>query len=158
MVVNKITPMVLMSLLVMMLSGCMSDLTGETYSRDEARTTQNVNFGTITEVKFVKLQGTQSGVGSLAGGAIGGIAAGSNIGEGSGSSVAAIAGAVAGGVLGNMAEQKLTTKQGIELTIKLDNGRYISVVQQVDPNAPLTKGDNVKILSQGDTSRVVKVQ
>ncbi|MDB2384436.1 glycine zipper 2TM domain-containing protein [Endozoicomonas sp.] len=156
--IKKIAVVLLLPLVVLSLSGCMSDLTGETYSRQEARHTQIVKFGTVAEVRLVKLEGTQSGVGTIAGGAVGGIAAGSNIGSGSGSTVAAIAGAVAGGVLGSMAEEKLTTKQGVELTIKLENGSYISVVQQVDPNAPLTQGDRVKVLSQGDASRVVKVQ
>ncbi len=157
MIMNK-RAAVFLATVVLALSGCMSDLTGTTYSRQEARQMQVVKFGTIAEVRLVKLEGTESGVGTLAGGAAGGIAAGSNVGSGSGSAVAAIAGAVAGGVLGNMAEKKLTEKQGVELTVRLEDGTYVSVVQQADANAPFTPGDRVKILSQGSASRVVRVQ
>ncbi|WP_330926422.1 hypothetical protein [Candidatus Sororendozoicomonas aggregata] len=143
---------------LMIVSGCTKDLFGTTYSQDEARQIQKVQFGTIEEVRPVKLEGEQGGVGALAGGAIGGIAAGSNIGGGSGSSIASIIGAVAGGIVGNMAEKKLTEKQGVELTVKLDNGSKVSVVQQADPNEVFVKGNRVKVLSQGSTSRVVKEQ
>jgi len=124
---------------------------------------QEVKFGTIEEINLVKVEGAKSGVGTVAGAAIGGVTAGSNIGGGSGSVVAAIAGAVAGGFLGSMAEEKLTKKQGVEMTIKLEDGAFISVVQQVDPKAPFSVGERVKILSQSRskyesaTSRVVKL-
>ncbi|PJE79451.1 Outer membrane lipoprotein pcp [invertebrate metagenome] len=141
---------------VLLLSGCMSDLTGTSYSREEARQTQQVQFGIVSEIKRVKIEGTQSGIGAAAGGAMGGIAAGSNIGGGSGSSIAAIAGGLAGGLLGNLTEEKLTRKQGLELTIKLDNGTMLSVVQQADPKMPFAVGDEVKVLGQGTKRRVVK--
>ncbi len=156
--IKQINVAAVVAVVMVVLSGCMSDLTGTTYSREEARQMQVVKFGTIAEVRFVKLEGTNSDVGTLAGGAVGGLAAGSNIGKGSGKAVAAIAGAVAGGVLGHMAEKKLTEKQGVEVTVRLEDGSFVSVVQQADPNAPFAAGDWVKILMQGSTSRVVKVQ
>ena len=140
-----------------LLSGCMTDSTGTTYSSSEARRIQQVSFGTISELQHVKLEGTEGAVGTVAGAAIGGIA-GSSVGGGKGSDIAAILGGVAGGVLGNMAEKELTTQQGLEMTIRLDNGKYISVVQEADPKAPLQVGDTVKILTQGGTTRVVRMQ
>ena len=140
-----------------LLSGCMTDSTGTTYSSSEARRIQQVSFGTISELQHVKLEGTEGAVGTVAGAAIGGIA-GSSVGGGKGSDIAAILGGVAGGVLGNMAEKELTTQQGIEMTIRLDSGKYISVVQEADPKAPLQVGDTVKILTQGGTTRVVRMQ
>ncbi|MFK0570685.1 glycine zipper 2TM domain-containing protein [Endozoicomonas sp.] len=139
------------------LSGCMTDSTGTTYSSRDARRIQQVSFGTITELQNVKLEGTEGAVGTVAGAAIGGIA-GSTLGGGKGSDIAAILGGVAGGVLGNMAEKELTTQQGVEMTIRLDTGNYISVVQEADPRAPLQVGDQVKILTQGNTTRVVRMQ
>ncbi|MGB1271006.1 MAG: glycine zipper 2TM domain-containing protein [Endozoicomonas sp.] len=146
----------LAALVLISLSGCMSDTTGTTYSRIEARQMQVVRFGTVADVRMVKLEGTEGEVGTLAGAAVGGIAA-SSIGGERESVIAGIAGAVAGGVLGHMAEKKLTTQQGVELTIRLEDGSYISVVQQADPNAPFSNGGRVKVLSQGSTSRVVRV-
>ncbi|MGI9275997.1 MAG: glycine zipper 2TM domain-containing protein [Endozoicomonas sp.] len=139
------------------LAGCTSDLTGTTYSAGEARHMQSVRFGTVAEARLVKLEGSQGEVGTLAGAAVGGIA-GSSIGGKRESAIAAVAGAVAGGVLGSMAEKKITTKQGVEVTVRLEDGSYVSVVQQADPAAPFAPGDRVKILIQGSTSRVVKVQ
>ncbi|WP_257263487.1 glycine zipper 2TM domain-containing protein [Endozoicomonas sp. ONNA2] len=135
----------------------MTDSTGTTYSGSEARRIQQVSFGTISELQYVKLEGTEGAVGTVAGAAIGGIA-GSGVGGGRGSDIAAILGGVAGGVLGSRAEKSLTTQQGIEMTIRLDSGQYISVVQQANPSAPLQVGDTVKILTRGNTSRVVKMQ
>ena len=141
----------------MMAAACTSDLTGTTYKADEARQMQIVRFGTIVESRLVKLEGTQGEVGTIAGGAVGGLA-GSSIGGGTGSKIAAVAGAVAGGIAGNMAEKKITAQQGVELTVRLEDGSYISIVQQADPNAPFNSGDRVKVLTQGNTSRVVRVQ
>lgn len=155
--IKSIISMACIAAMVALLSGCVSELTGTSYSREEARQMQEVRFGTIAEVRMVKLEGTRSDIGTLAGGALGGIAAGSSIGKGSGKAVAAIAGALAGGALGNMAEKKLTAKQGVELTVQLENGAYISVVQQLDPKAPFVMGDRVKVLTQGTASRVVKL-
>ncbi|WBA83213.1 glycine zipper 2TM domain-containing protein [Endozoicomonas sp. GU-1] len=140
-----------------LLSGCMTDSTGTTYSSSEARRIQQVSFGTVSELQYVTLEGTEGAVGTVAGAAIGGIA-GSSVGGGRGSDIAAILGGVAGGVLGSRAEKQLTTQQGIEMTIRLDSGKYISVVQEVDPKVPLQVGDSVKILTQGNTTRVVRMR
>ena len=155
--IKKIIRAVIIAAPLMLIFGCTSDLKGTTYKADEARQMQVVRFGTIVESRFVKLEGTQGEVGTIAGAAVGGLA-GSTIGGGTGSKIAAVAGAVAGGVAGHMAEKKITTQQGVELTVRLEDGSYISVVQQADPEAPFNSGDRVKILTQGNTSRVVKVQ
>lgn len=144
-------------LFMVFLSGCMTDATGTTYSVREARRIQQVSFGTITGVQYVKLEGSEGAVGTIAGAAIGGIA-GSSMGGGKGSDIAAILGGVAGGVLGNMAEKELTAEQGIEMTIRLDSGEYISVVQEIDPQIPLQVGNQVQLLTQGNTTRVVRMQ
>ena len=155
--IKIITRTLLVSVPLIFLSACTSDMTGTTYSSSEARQMQVVRFGTVAETRFVKLEGTQGEVGTIAGAAVGGLA-GSTMGGSTESKIAAVAGAVAGGVLGNMAEKKITAKQGIELTIRLEDGSYISVVQQTDPNAPFSSGDRVKVLSQSSATRVVKVQ
>ena len=40
------------------LGGCQSSLTGDTYSRDEARAVQTVRMGTIESLRPVKIEGT----------------------------------------------------------------------------------------------------
>ena len=154
---TTIKKMILAVLVAVSLAGCASDMTGTTYSRSEARQMQVVRFGSVAEVRFVKLEGTEGDVGALAGAATGGIAA-SQIGGKREGMIAGIAGAVAGGVLGHMAEKKLTEKQGIEITVHLEDGSYVSVVQEHDNAAPFIAGDRVKVLTQGTTSRVVRDQ
>lgn len=101
---NKIKQAGLAVLVAVSLTGCMSDLTGTTYSSSEARQMQVVRFGTVAEARFVKLEGTEGEVGTLAGGATGAVL-GSQIGGRNEGIIGGIAGAVAGGVLGNMAEK-----------------------------------------------------
>ena len=90
--------------LALTLGGCASSLTGDTYSRDEARAVQTVRYGTIESLRPVKIEGTKTPIGSGAGAVVGGVA-GSGVGGGRGSAVAAVIGAVAGGMLGAAAEE-----------------------------------------------------
>jgi outer membrane lipoprotein SlyB len=64
-------------ILSLCLMACASSNSGSVYSRDEARKMQTVKTGVVESVRAVKLEGTKSPVGTVAGGAVGGIA-GSN--------------------------------------------------------------------------------
>jgi len=141
------------STMAMLLSGCASSLTGDSYSRDEARRVQTIRMGTIESLRPVKIEGTNSPIGAGAGAIIGGVG-GSAIGGGRGSIVTAVAGAVAGGVLGNMAEKGLTSAQGVEITVREDDGSMRAYVQEVQPNEIFRVGERVRIATVGGTSRV----
>lgn len=152
---NKRIITVSLILSTLLLGACQSTLTGTSYSRDEVRQAQAVRFGTVVDVQMVQIEGTKSPVGTVAGGAIGGIA-GSSVGGGKGSDVAAIVGAVAGGYLGSKAEESMTRAQGVQLTLRLDDGSFLSVVQELDPGVHFAPGDSVKLLSSGGTTRVIQ--
>ncbi len=136
------------------LAGCASGLGGDDYSRRDARRVQEVRMGTVEAVRVVKLEGTRSGVGSVAGGAIGGIA-GSGVGGGRGSAVAAVLGAVAGGIAGAAVEEAATRKPALEITLRLDSGRLIAVVQE-DTGESFRVGDRVRLLESGGEARVTR--
>ena len=138
---------------LLVLGGCQSSLTGDTYTREEARTVQNVRMGTIQALRPVKIEGTKTPIGSVAGAAVGGIG-GSAIGGGKGSYVTAIIGAVAGGLLGAATEEGLTRTQGVEITVREDDGSTRAYVQQVDEGAVFRVGERVRILTVNGTSRV----
>ena len=70
------------------LGGCVSNLSGDRYSRDEARKVQTVRLGTIEMLRPVKIEGTKTPIGAGAGAVVGGIG-GSTIGGGRGAAVAA---------------------------------------------------------------------
>ena len=105
----------------------------------------------VESVRTVKLEGTKSPIGAVAGGAIGGIAGGS-IGSGRGSAVGAVLGAVVGGIAGAATEEVVTRKDALEITVKLDGGALIAIVQEADE--AFKPGDKVRIVENADTSRV----
>jgi outer membrane lipoprotein SlyB len=135
------------------LGGCQSSLTGDTYSRDEARQVQTVRMGTIESLRPVKIEGTKTPVGAGAGAVVGGIG-GSAIGHGRGSAVAAVIGAVAGGLLGAATEEGVTRTQGVEITVREDDGSMRAYVQEVAPNETFRVGERVRIMTVNGTSRV----
>lgn len=137
---------------VLVLSGCPASMSGAAYERGQARTTQDVQFGTVQMVREVLIEGTGSGVGALTGAAVGGVA-GSGIGGGRGRALATIGGAVAGGMAGAAAEEGLTRQVGLEITVQLDSGRTIAVTQAADQM--FSRGDRVRVLTGRDgTTRV----
>lgn len=133
------------------LGGCAQGLGGGSYTRDEARREQNVRMGMVESVRPVQIEGTRSGVGPAAGAIVGGIA-GSTVGGGRGSTAAAVLGGVAGGVAGQAIEQGATRRTGVEITVKLDSGALVAIVQEADEI--FRPGERVRILSDGRTSRV----
>jgi outer membrane lipoprotein SlyB len=136
-----------------LLAGCASNLTGDSYSRAEARQETTIRKGVVESVRFVKLEGTKSGVGTISGGIAGGIGGGS-IGGGRGSGIFAVLGAVAGGLAGSAAEEALTREQGIEVTVQLDDGSLIAVVQEAKEE--FAPGDAVRVMKTGRTTRVTR--
>lgn len=147
----KHTTWLLPILFVSILAGCATSNSGSVYSRDEARRVQTVKTGTVESVRSVKLEGTKSPVGTIAGGAVGGIA-GSTVGGGRGSAIAAVIGAVAGGLAGSALEEVATRKDALEITIKLDGGALVAIVQEADEQ--FKAGDRVRIVENGGASRV----
>ncbi|NWB91990.1 glycine zipper 2TM domain-containing protein [Pseudomonas agarici] len=141
------------STMAMLLAGCTNSLTGDSYSRDEARRVQTIRLGTIESLRPVQIEGNNSPIGAGAGAIVGGVG-GSAIGGGRGSIVTAVIGAVAGGVLGNMAEKGLTKTQGVEITVREDDGSLRAYVQEVAPNEIFRVGERVRISTVGGTSRV----
>lgn len=83
--------------------------------------------------------------------ATGGIA-GSTVGQGKGSSVAGVLGAVAGGVAGQAIEEKVTRKDALEITVRLDSGELRAIVQEAD--ADIRPGQRVRLLTSGGVTRV----
>jgi len=134
------------------LSGCASSLSSGAYSRDSARQMQTVYYGTVQSVRTVQIEGTKTPVGTGAGAITGGIL-GSQVGGGTGRSLATVGGVVLGGLAGSAAEEGITRQPGYEITVQLDNGRTVSIVQAADVS--FRPGDRVRVIEARDgTSRV----
>lgn len=137
------------------LSGCARSLAGDTYQRGQAMRAQTVELGVVESLRPVVIEGRQSGAGTVGGAALGGIA-GSTMGSGSRAHAAgAIGGAIIGGLIGNAIEKDATKANGVELTVRLDNGRMLAVVQEGHPNE-FRPGDRVRVLSDGSMTRVTR--
>ena len=134
-------------------SGCASTSSGSVYDARQARQEQTVRLGVVESVRHVTIEGTRSPVGAVAGGAVGGVA-GSNVGGGRGSTIGTILGAVAGGVAGSLLEERVTRKDGLEITVKLENGELRAITQ--DAEEVFKPGERVRLLSGGGVTRVSK--
>ncbi len=126
------------------LTACMQDSrSGNVYSRDQARVSHSVYYGTVLRVEDVTIEGESGGAGTLAGGAMGG-ALGTAVGSGSGRTISAVGGAILGGIAGSAIEKNVTTRAGVELEVELDNGELLAIVQEKD--AHYNVGDRVRVL------------
>jgi len=135
-----------------LLGGCASSKSGDVYTRDQARAAQTVELGEVVSVREVEIEGTKSPAGVLAGGALGGVL-GSMLGGGKGQVLGAVAGAVGGAAAGAAAEEGITRQKGLEITVKLDRGEALAIVQAADE--AFAVGERVRVLRGSDgTTRV----
>jgi outer membrane lipoprotein SlyB len=120
--------------------------------RGDAQRMSQVEDGVILSVRNITIDGSQSGVGTAAGGVIGAVA-GSSIGGRRDSIVGGVLGAVVGGMIGNAVERQGTREDGVELLIELKGGERRAVVQSRG-NDSLYPGDKVIIVTTGSKVRV----
>jgi len=142
-------------LAVLLAQGCASSLKGDVYSRDEAQKTMNFRWGTIESTRPVVIEGDQSGKGAVAGAVIGGIAGSGVTGSRTQGLITAV-GAVAGAIAGTAAEKKMSQAQGLEITLKIDDGSNVIIVQEVEKVDEFIAGDRVKVISGNGKLRVAK--
>ena len=142
----KNTLLILLALLCLAASGCASR-GGSDYSNQQERRAMTVKRGVITEVRTVRTSNSSTGVGATAGGVAGGVL-GRVIGGGTGRVVGSVGGALGGAAAGAGVEKGLRDHDALELTIKLDNGQEIVIVQ--DPDENFGVGDRVRVLSSSD--------
>lgn len=136
----------------MLLGGCASPYSATSYSSSQTRKAQTVELGTVMSVQNVKVEGKQNEFITIGGAVLGGLA-GSKIGQGKGAIAGAVVGALAGGAGAEAAQRSLGGKPMIEVTVKLDGGSILSIVQSAD--VPLSSGQRVRVMRGGGTDRVV---
>jgi outer membrane lipoprotein SlyB len=138
--------------LAISVAGCAGNsLSGSAYTRGQTQQVMTVKEGTIVSVRPIAIQGTKSGAGTLAGGVLGG-ALGSGIGRGTGRLVGAVGGAIVGGLAGNATEEAVSKQNGIEITVDLDSGGTVAIVQGIDLGVAFAAGDRVRVLTAPDGS------
>jgi outer membrane lipoprotein SlyB len=137
-------------LLTLTVVGCAPrSMSGDVYSRERAQAVQTIQYGEVIEVRQILIEGTKSGMGALGGGVLGG-ALGTGVGRGSGTGMAVVGGAILGAVAGSAIEESATKQPGVEVTIRMDSGKTIALVQGIDP--PVVAGDRVRVVRNPDGS------
>jgi outer membrane lipoprotein SlyB len=135
------------------LPACAPSREGRVYSREQARVIHDVHYGTVHQVEPVTIEGTRSGMGTLGGALVGGVL-GSLVGSGRGRTLATVGGALGGAAAGAAGEEGVTRKDAIEISVELDTGEIVSIVQE--PDETFSVGDKVRVLTAPDGSARVR--
>lgn len=136
------------------LGGCTPKATPSSIPQGQVGQVIPVQYGTVSAVRAVEIRPGQTRLGALTGAALGGIA-GSQVGSSTAGNVAgAIAGGVAGGAVGSAIEGSARSS-GVEITVRLDTGETVAVVQYGDPR-DFRPGDRVRVGGTSDNARVTR--
>lgn len=139
-----------------------------------AGTAQEIQYGVVQDTRIFTQSASAAtstapakhqGLRTLGAAALGG-ALGHQVGGGTGNDVATAVGAVAGAAAvkrrqAAAASAASTTSKGqqmIELTVKTDAGKLLSIVQPNQSDVTFAKGGKVKILTSGTDTHVEKAQ
>jgi outer membrane lipoprotein SlyB len=140
------------------MTGCaVNSSSPDVFTASQAQREQTVRMGTVDSVRMVRIStnnGQPSGLGAVGGGALGALA-GSSIGGGRGSVATGIIGGIGGAVAGNAIENNVAMRDGLEITVRLDNGDLRAITQTATGEI-FRAGDRVRILSSGGVSRVTR--
>jgi outer membrane lipoprotein SlyB len=145
---------VLLVFVTTFLSAC-NFSTQSRYNYSEVGKIQVVKFGTVVKLRDIDIVARTSPLGAMAGGAAGAVG-GAQIGSGSGSVAGAIGGAVGGMLVGAALEQAIRNRGGVEYTVVLENGKTLTVAQNISEKDVIHKiGDRVIVQINGQYQRVL---
>ena len=137
------------------LAGC-APKTGASFTGAQARTAHSVSMGVIIQLDEAFINEDATGLGTMGGAVVGGVA-GSTIGGGRGTVLATLGGAIIGGLVGTGIERAVTSRDAIDITVRLETGQVISIVQELGPEERFFRvGDTVRVLRGQDGSARVR--
>ena len=140
------------------LAGCAREISPNTVEGSTVGQVNEAFFGTVQQVRVVQVQEGDRLQNNTTGALMGGLAGaglGALFGSGWGQVAAAGAGALVGATAGAAAERQMSRQQGLEYTVRLDNGRMITIVQG-GAESPIPQGSRVIVqVGSGGRARVV---
>lgn len=143
---------------LLMVGGCARRISQNYYAAGSVGEASHTYRGYIVSVRKVEIGGGESFSDNKAGmavGAIGGGLLGSQIGGGvKANIVGGVLGAALGAAAGGFAEDALSSQDGMEYSVQLDNGQLMTVVQGVDEVYPVGQRVLVIVSNEG-RSRIV---
>jgi outer membrane lipoprotein SlyB len=141
--------------LATLLQGCATrSYSNGVYTDADTQRTHSITPATVMAVRAVTIERATNGMGAAVGGNVGTALGGAASKSGNGQFFAAVLGGAAGSLLGQAVESKAALHPGLEISMRLDDGQLISVVQAADE--PFKRGDRVRVLSAEGKSRVTR--
>lgn len=123
------------------------------YGYSEVGQVQVVQFGTVVAIRDIDIVGERGASGGIAGGVAGGVG-GAYV--GGGAILTAVGGAVIGATAGSVIEQAIRNRGGVEYTVVLQNGKTITVAQNISEKDVIHKiNDRVMVQINGQYQRVL---
>ncbi len=147
-----LTLMLILALTLPVFGGC-AQVGGSDYRTTGAQQAYQVEFGTVVSTRPVKINdgGVDTAVGAVGGGVIGGVV-GNMIGAGQGNTLATIGGALLGALAGGGAGRAVGTQDGVEVTVTMDSGKNMVIVQGAD--LVFASGQRVRVTTGDGKTRV----
>lgn len=144
-----------LGLSAIVLSGCSTNnYSGREYKANQAMRVMGVKEGTIQSLRPVTINGIQSGAGAVSGAGLG-VLIGGAIGGGAGQQAAKIIMGLGGLIAGSKTEEAMARVEGVELIVKLNDGRVVAVAQRRDTD--FNAGQKVNVIIYENEIRVVPV-
>ncbi len=143
----------LIASLSLILFNCANEsLKSDSFSRDSVQRISNVLYGEIISIKNVNIEGSTK-AGTIVGGLVG-AAAGSGVSDSKPESeIGAVLGGAIGATLGGNISKNFQSVDGAQITINMDDGRTISVVQEIG-DYKFSVGDLVEVITTKGKTRV----
>ena len=149
---NKLNKFLIIFLFLFLGSCANSSLQPDTYDRSSVQKISNVLYGEVVSLRNVVIEGSTTS-GSIVGGLVG-AATGSNVSDSKPESeIGAVLGGAIGATIGGNLSKNLQSSDGIQLTLNMDDGRTISVVQEVG-SYKFSIGDLVEVITTKGKTRV----
>ena len=152
----KATTLIVSGLLLSVLgTGCTVPSSEPMVPQSQVGIAATLKQGIVLRSTPVTIEGDKSSLGTVSGAAIGGASASSVGGGGYGTEtiIASAVGAAAGAVLGQTVEEAATRKDGQRITIRMDDGSIVEIVQQAE-DGYFQEGDRVDVAVGAGSSRV----
>ncbi|WP_338663170.1 hypothetical protein VQH23_23910 [Pararoseomonas sp. SCSIO 73927] len=136
---------------MLLLAGCGSDYSADTYSTRAVQQANPVQQGVIIGAREVQISADGT-AGAAVGAAAGGIVGGSTPGSSITSALAGVGGGLVGGIFGSATERVINDNRATEYIVRRTNGELVNVTQRDVP--PLPVGQKVLVIA-GAQARIV---
>lgn len=134
----------------------MSATRGPAYKQQEFGVQRPVIVGTVQAVRDVTVEGDGGLAGTVGGGLLGAVI-GNQLGGGLGKKLLTAAGGLGGAVFGNSVQKAATTVSAVEITVRLDSGSVVAILQPKEAGFAPKKGDQVRVIGERNNARVTPV-